>query len=96
MLRACLLEFVGSWDSKLHLMEFSYNNCYQATIGMVPYEKLCGKRCRTPLCWDEVGERELVGPNWSKLRMRRCKRSEKGCALLRVDRKAMRTQDGGI
>ena len=62
MLRACVLHFVGSWDSKLHLMEFAYNNSYQTTIGMAPYAALYGKRCRTPLCWDEVGERELVGP----------------------------------
>ena len=40
MLRACVLEFIGSWDSNMHLMEFSYNNSYQATIGMAPYEAL--------------------------------------------------------
>ena len=44
-------------------MEFSYNNSFQATIGMAPFEALYGKRCRSPLCWDEVGERELVGPD---------------------------------
>ncbi|KAL0556134.1 hypothetical protein IC582_004644 [Cucumis melo] len=37
MLRACALEFPGSWDSHLHLMEFAYNNSYQATIGMAPF-----------------------------------------------------------
>ena len=62
MLRACVMDFTGSWDTKLHLMEFSYNNSFQATIGMTPLEPLYGKRCRSPLCWDEVGERELVGP----------------------------------
>ena len=43
-------------------MEFSYNNSFQATIGMEPFEALYEKRCRSPLCWDEVGERELEGP----------------------------------
>ena len=43
-------------------MEFSYNNSFQATIGMAPFEALYGKQCRSPLCWDEVGERKLVGP----------------------------------
>ena len=62
MLRACVMDFTGSWDTKLHLMEFSYNNSFQATIGMAPFEALYGKRCRSPLCWDEVGERELIGP----------------------------------
>ena len=46
----------------MHLMEFFYNNSYQAIIGMTPYDALYGKRCGTPLCWDEVGELELVGP----------------------------------
>ena len=62
MLRACVMEFRGSWDTHLHLMEFAYNNSYQASIGMAPYEALYGRKCRTPVCWDEVGERKLVGP----------------------------------
>ncbi|KAL0543811.1 hypothetical protein IC582_018916 [Cucumis melo] len=62
MLRACALEFPGSWDSHLHLMEFAYNNSYQATIGMAPFEALYGKCCRSSVCWGEVGEQRLMGP----------------------------------
>ncbi|KAL0549247.1 hypothetical protein IC582_013728 [Cucumis melo] len=62
MLRACALEFPGSWDSHLHLMEFAYNNSYQATIGMAPFEALYGKCCRSLVCWGEVGEQRLMGP----------------------------------
>ncbi|KAL4027967.1 hypothetical protein IC575_011157 [Cucumis melo] len=62
MLRACALEFPGSWDSHLHLMEFAYNNSFQATIGMTPFEALYGKCCRSPVCWGEVGEQRLMGP----------------------------------
>ncbi|KAL4011264.1 hypothetical protein IC575_028316 [Cucumis melo] len=62
MLRACVLEFSGSWDSHLHLMEFAYNNSYQATIGMAPFEALDGKCCRSPVCWGEVGEQRMLGP----------------------------------
>ncbi|KAA0051522.1 ty3-gypsy retrotransposon protein [Cucumis melo var. makuwa] len=62
MLRACALEFPGSWDSHLHLMEFAYNNSYQATIGMTPFEALYGKCCRSPVYWGEVGEQRLMGP----------------------------------
>ncbi|KAL0556992.1 hypothetical protein IC582_005510 [Cucumis melo] len=51
MLRACALEFPGSSDSHLHLMEFAYNNSFQATIGMAPFEALYGKCCRSPVCW---------------------------------------------
>ncbi|CAH9138313.1 unnamed protein product [Cuscuta epithymum] len=61
MLRACALEFQGSWDKHLALVEFAYNNSYQASIGMPPYEALYGRKCRTPLCWDEVGEAKLEG-----------------------------------
>jgi hypothetical protein len=42
--------------------EFSYNNGYQASLGMLPFEALYGRKCRTPLMWLEVGERALVGP----------------------------------
>ncbi|KAL4028878.1 hypothetical protein IC575_012090 [Cucumis melo] len=62
MLQACALEFSGSWDSHLHLMEFAYNNSFQATIGMASFEALYGKCCRSPICWDEVGEQRLMGP----------------------------------
>ena len=62
MLRACVMEFKGSWDTHLALMEFAYNNSYQTSIEMAPVEALYGRKCRTPVCWDEVGERRLVGP----------------------------------
>ena len=61
MLRACVMEFKGSWDNYLALIEFAYNNSYQSSIGMAPYEALYGRMCRTPVCWDEVGERRLIG-----------------------------------
>jgi len=54
-----VLEFGGSWDSHLPLAEFSYNNSYHASIKMPPYEMLYGRRCRTPICWGEIGQREL-------------------------------------
>ena len=62
MLRACVIKLKGSWDTHLALMEFAYNNSYQASIEMVPFEALYGRKCRTPVCWDEVGERRLIGP----------------------------------
>jgi len=62
LIRACILEFEGNWEDHLPLVEFTYNNSYQATIGMAPYEALYGRRCRTPICWEEVGDRQLIGP----------------------------------
>ncbi|KAJ4954535.1 hypothetical protein NE237_011318 [Protea cynaroides] len=64
MLRACVIDFKGSWDEKLPLIEFAYNNSYQATIQMSPYEALYGRKCRTPLFWNKVGERSIVGPKF--------------------------------
>ena len=55
------MEFKGSWDNYLALIEFAYNNSYQSSIGMAPYEALYGRKCRTPVCWDEVGGRRLIG-----------------------------------
>ncbi|XP_038890731.1 uncharacterized protein LOC120080222 [Benincasa hispida] len=62
MLRACAIEFSGRWDAHVHLMEFAYNNNYQSIIGLSPFEALCGKSCRSLVCWDEVGQRKLLGP----------------------------------
>jgi hypothetical protein len=63
MLRACVLTFSKKWDECLHLAEFSYNNSYQTSIQMSPYEALYGRKCRTPLNWSESGERKLFGPD---------------------------------
>ncbi|KAK1423394.1 hypothetical protein QVD17_18696 [Tagetes erecta] len=59
MLRACSIDFGGSWDKYLPLAEFSYNNSYHSSIKMPPFEMLYGRKCRTPVCWGEVGQREL-------------------------------------
>ncbi|KAA0063140.1 ty3-gypsy retrotransposon protein [Cucumis melo var. makuwa] len=56
------LASLGHEDSHLHLMEFAYNNSYQATIDMAPFEALYGKCCRSPVCWGKVGEQRMLGP----------------------------------
>jgi hypothetical protein len=63
MLRACALYYGTSWDKSLSYTEFSYNNSYQASIKMSPFEALCGRRCRTPLHMSEPGEKQLIGPD---------------------------------
>ncbi|KAI3827739.1 hypothetical protein L1987_01822 [Smallanthus sonchifolius] len=60
MLRAYIIDFGGSWDSHLPLAEFSYNNSYHSTIGMPPYEMLYGRKCRTPVCWGEIGQKDFA------------------------------------
>jgi hypothetical protein len=62
MLRACALKHGGSWDKSLPYAEFSYNNGYQASLKMSPFEALYGRKSRTPLYWDQTGERQFFGP----------------------------------
>ncbi|GJS93039.1 putative reverse transcriptase domain, ribonuclease H-like domain protein [Tanacetum coccineum] len=62
MLRACVIDFGGSWDRHLPLVEFSYNNSYHASIKAAPFEALYGRKCRSPVCWSEVGDSQLTGP----------------------------------
>ena len=62
MLRSCMLDFKGNWSNHFPLVEFAYNNSYQAGIGMAPYEALYGRPCRSPTCWLEAGESSMFGP----------------------------------
>ena len=63
MLRMCVLDFKQDWDQYLPLVEFTYNNSYHSSIGMSPYEALYERKCRSPLCWIEVGEKHIEGPD---------------------------------
>jgi hypothetical protein len=66
MLRACVLDFRVNWERHLALVEFAYNNSYQASIEMAPYEALYGRPCRSPICWTEVGETSLLAPDLAR------------------------------
>ena len=63
MLRACVLDHKGSWEENFPLVELTYNNSYQASIRMVPYEALYGRPCRSSLGWTEVEESSITGPD---------------------------------
>ncbi|GKE97644.1 putative reverse transcriptase domain-containing protein, partial [Tanacetum coccineum] len=62
MLCACVIDFKSSWDRHLPLVEFSYNNSFHASIKAAPYEALYGWKYRLPVCWSEVGDSQLTGP----------------------------------
>ncbi|GJY16454.1 putative nucleotidyltransferase, ribonuclease H [Tanacetum coccineum] len=62
MLRACVIDFGGSWDVHLPLAEFSYNNSYHSSIQCAPFEALYGRKCRSPVLWAEIGECSLIRP----------------------------------
>nr|GEW68311.1 hypothetical protein [Tanacetum cinerariifolium] len=62
MLRDCVLDFERGWDKHLPLVEFTYNNNYHTSIKAAPFEALYGRKCRSPICWAEFGDRQLTGP----------------------------------
>ncbi|GJT25248.1 putative reverse transcriptase domain-containing protein [Tanacetum coccineum] len=63
MLRACVIDFGKGWVNHLPLVEFSYNNSYHASIKAAPFEALYGRKCRSPVCWTEVGEAQILAVN---------------------------------
>jgi hypothetical protein len=63
MLQACIIHYGTNWDKCLALAKFSYNNSYQSSLQMVPFEALYSRRCRTPLSWSETGECQIFGPD---------------------------------
>ncbi|GKA85384.1 putative reverse transcriptase domain-containing protein [Tanacetum coccineum] len=62
MLRACVLDFGKGWDRHLRLVEFLYNNSHHTSIKAAPFEALYGRKCRSPICWAEVGDSQLTRP----------------------------------
>ena len=58
-----LCDYEGSWDRHIPLVEFVYNNSFQSSIGMAPYEALYGRKCRTSLCWTKLSEKKIIGPD---------------------------------
>ena len=66
-LRACVLDFQKSWNVYLPLVEFAYNNSFHSSIGMAPYEALYGRKCRSPIHLDEMGEKKnILDRSWFK------------------------------
>ncbi|GJU11426.1 putative reverse transcriptase domain-containing protein [Tanacetum coccineum] len=62
MLCACVIDFGNGWNKHLSLVEFSYNNSYHTSIKAAPFEALYGRKCRSPVCWAEVGDAQLTSP----------------------------------
>ena len=58
-----MIDYKGSWDRHIPLVEFVYNNSFQSSIGITPYEALYGRKCITPLCWTKLSEKKIIGPD---------------------------------
>ena len=94
MLRACVMDFQGSWIKYLPLIEFSYNNSYQESLKAAPYEVLYGRKCCSPIHWHEVGERRYLGPDLVDQASEAIKKiKERLRVSLKSDHKSMRVKD---
>ncbi|KAD4888044.1 hypothetical protein E3N88_20117 [Mikania micrantha] len=62
LLRCCMIYLGGNWDTHLPLIEFSYNKSYHTSINMAPFEALYGRKCRSPVYWNELGEAQITRP----------------------------------
>jgi hypothetical protein len=63
MLRMYVMDRQNKWEEYLHLVEFAYNNGYHSSIGMAPFQALYGRPCRMPLSWDNLEDRDILGPD---------------------------------
>ena len=77
MLRTYVIEFRENWDKHLSLVEFTYNNSYQST-SMPPFETSYGRRRRSPICWEEVRDRRILGLGKIKLIKEKVKAAQSG------------------
>ena len=89
MLRACVLTYGTSWEDSLPYAEFAYNNSYQASLQMAPFEALYGRRCRTPLNWSETGDSHIFGPDMLREAEEKVKLIRDRLRPLKVDRRVI-------
>ncbi|GJR27553.1 putative reverse transcriptase domain-containing protein [Tanacetum coccineum] len=87
MLRACVIDFGNGWVRHLPLVEFSYNNSYHASIKAAPFEALYGRKCRSPVCWAEVGQVQLTGLEMVQETTGKSFRSSRECKPLVTDKR---------
>nr|GEU68845.1 putative reverse transcriptase domain-containing protein [Tanacetum cinerariifolium] len=93
MLQACVMDFEKGWDRHLPLIEFSYNNSYHTSIKAAPFEALYGRKCRSPVCWAEVGDAQLTGPEIVQETTKKSFKSSIVYKLHMIDRRATSTRD---
>ncbi|KAB2093858.1 hypothetical protein ES319_A02G120900v1 [Gossypium barbadense] len=91
MLRCCILEFEGTWEQYLPLIEFAYNNSFQSSIKMAPYEALYGRKCQTPLYWSELSDNKIHGVDLIKETEHKVKVIRNSLKQLQIVRNHMQT-----
>jgi hypothetical protein len=96
MLRACIIHYGTNWDKCFALAKFSYNNSYQSSLQMAPFEALYDRRCQTPLSWSETGERKIFGPDLVVEAEDKVKVIQANLKTLSPDRKVMQIEEGNL
>nr|GEZ46507.1 putative reverse transcriptase domain-containing protein [Tanacetum cinerariifolium] len=96
MLRACAIDFGKGWEKHLPLVEFSYNNSYHASIKAAPFEALYGRKYRSPVCWAEVDDTQLTGPEITMKQPRRSCKFDNTYKLREIDKEVMLTNRGKL
>ena len=89
LLRSCIIDFKGSWDDHLPLIEFSYNKSYHSSIQMAPYVALYGRKYRSPIGWFGVGETKLIGSDVIQQAVDKVKLIQERLLAAQVDRSHM-------
>jgi hypothetical protein len=96
MLRACVLSYGSKWEDCLPFAKFSYNNSYQASLQMAPFEALYGRKCRTPLNWSKTGENQVFGPDVIKEAKEQVQLIRNRLKAAHLDRRVMPTPIGDL
>jgi hypothetical protein len=91
-----VLQYGKNWDKCLSLAEFSYNNSYQSSLKMAPFEALYGRRCRTPLNWSQAGEREIFGPDLVLEAEKKVRVIKKNLEAAQAGKRAIMTRGGSL
>nr|GFA18770.1 reverse transcriptase domain-containing protein [Tanacetum cinerariifolium] len=89
MLRACAIDSGKGWVNHLPLVEFSYNNSYHASIKAAPFEALYGRKCCSHVCWTEVGEAQILGPELIQETTEKISKSNKECKTPMIGKRVM-------
>nr|GFC26050.1 putative reverse transcriptase domain-containing protein [Tanacetum cinerariifolium] len=96
MLRACVIDFRNGWERQLPLVEFSYNNSYHASIKAAPFKALYGRKCISPVCWAEVGDVQLTGPEIIHATTEKIVQIQQRCKLQETEKEVMLIQDESL
>jgi hypothetical protein len=87
-----VMDQPSKWEDYIHLVEFSYNNGYQASLKMSPFEALYGRKCNTPVSWDNPADKAVVGPYLLKEMEEKMTRIKQNLKVVRIGRKFMQTR----